>query len=269
MSEPLRKDALSSDEIIVDDLVARARIAQRAFETGADQARYDTAALAAAWALMEPERNVELAQMAVETTGLGNVNDKIRKNFRKTLGLLRDIKSARTTGILSDNPETGIVEIARPIGVVGAVVPSTNPVATPTNNVVNALKCGNAIILSPSPRGAAVCEKLVGYMHAEFEKIGLDRDLVQMVPAPSSKAKTQRLMETVDRLVVTGSQDNVRRAYSSGTPAIGVGAGNVTVIVDETADLASAAQKITDSKWLRQRHILFVRKCRRGRGCGL
>ena len=238
----------STDEAVVDSLIERARIAQREFEHGADQARYDRAALAAAWALMEPTRNVELATLAVETTGLGNIKDKITKNHRKTLGVLRDIKHSKTTGIISDDPATGITEIARPIGVIGAVVPSTNPVATPTNNVVNALKCGNAIILSPSPKGVTACEKLLGYIHAEFDKIGLSHDLVQMIPAPVSKAKAQRLMERTDLLVVTGSQNNVHRAYSSGTPAIGVGAGNVTSIVDETADLKSAAEKITASK---------------------
>ena len=233
---------------LVDMLMARARKAQQAYEKDATQERYDTAALAAAWALMEPDRNAELAAMAVETTGLGNVKDKITKNHRKTLGLLRDIKQAHTCGIVRETAETGITEIARPIGVIGAVVPSTNPVATPTNNVVNALKCGNAIILSPSPKGARVCERLVSYIHQELDKVGMNPDLVQMVPAPSSKVKTQHLMETADLLVVTGSQDNVRRAYSSGTPAIGVGAGNVTVIIDETADLKSAAQKIAASK---------------------
>ncbi len=240
--------ALSDDEIIVDTLMDRARIAQAAYERNGSQEAYDRAALAAAWALMEPGRNAELAAMAVETTGLGNVTDKITKNHRKTLGLLRDIRDARTFGVTTDNPATGITEIARAKGVIGAVVPSTNPVATPINNAVNALKCGNAILLSPSPKGNVVCEKLIGYIHAEFARIGADPDLVQMVPAPSSKVKTQRLMETCDLLVVTGSQDNVRRAYSSGTPALGVGAGNVTVIVDETADLAEAARKITASK---------------------
>jgi sulfoacetaldehyde dehydrogenase len=238
----------TDEEAIIDDLVARARKAQAAFERNGSQELYDTAALAAAWALMEPARNEELATMAVEMTGLGNVPDKITKNHRKTLGLLRDIRDAKTHGVIEDDKSTGITRIARPIGVIGAVVPSTNPVATPTNNVVNALKCGNAIILSPSPKGVGVCEKLLDYIHAEFDKIGLDHDLVQMVPAPVSKVKAQRLMETTDLLVVTGSQDNVRRAYSSGTPAIGVGAGNVTVIVDETADLAAAANKIAASK---------------------
>ncbi len=238
-----------TDEVqLVNALVERAHVAQREFEANGSQEIYDNAALAAAWALMDPARNEELATMAVELTGLGNVKDKITKNHRKTLGVLRDIKHSKTYGIISDDPATGITEIARPVGVVGAVVPSTNPVATPTNNVVNALKCGNAIILSPSPKGVAVCEKLLGYIHAEFDKIGLNHDLVQMIPAPVSKIKAQRLMEAVDILVVTGSQNNVHRAYSSGTPAIGVGAGNVTVIVDETADLADAAQKITASK---------------------
>lgn len=239
---------LSDDAALVAAVMERARVAQRSFEANGSQAAYDRAALAAGWALMQPERNAELAAMAVENTGLGNVADKITKNHRKTLGLLRDIKDAPTYGITRDDPATGITEIARPKGVIGAVVPSTNPVATPTNNAINALKCGNAIVLSPSPKGNAVCEKLIGYIHAEFAKVGVDPDLVQMVPAPSSKAKTQALMESCDLLVVTGSQDNVRRAYSSGTPALGVGAGNVTVIVDESADLTAAATKITASK---------------------
>ncbi len=233
---------------LVDDIVERARIAQVKYAEGATQQRYDQAALAAAWALMEPDRNRELSTMAVATTGLGNVQDKITKNHRKTLGLLRDLQGAITTGVLKEDKEKGITEYARPLGVVGAVVPSTNPAATPTNNVINALKCGNAIVLSPSPKGNEVCVKLLEAMYKEFDKIGLDHDLVQMVPTPSSKIKTQRLMEAVDLIVVTGSQDNVRRAYSCGTPAIGVGAGNATVIVDETADLAEAARKIAASK---------------------
>ncbi len=241
-------DPSRGEEAEVDEIMVRARAAQKRFEAGADQARYDRAALAAAWTLMEPGRNRELAELAVAGTGLGNVADKITKNHRKTLGLLRDIRDAKTCGVIAEIPEKGLTEIARPIGVVGAVVPSTNPVATPVNNVVNALKCGNAIILSPSPKGVEVCVRLLEHMYREFDRAGIDRDLVQMVPSPSSKVKTQRLMETADLLVVTGSQDNVRRAYSSGTPAIGVGAGNVTVIVDETADLDAAVGKIAASK---------------------
>jgi len=249
VTQPAPNSSSNSDATQeVDELFAKARKAQKAFEKDATQERYDRAALAVAWALMKPERNAELATMAVATTGLGNVADKITKNHRKTLGLLRDIKDKKTCGIIRNLPEKGITEIARPIGVIGAVVPSTNPLATPTNNIINALKCGNAIILSPSPKGSKACEKLLGYIYAEFDKIDLDHALVQMVPSPSTKDKTQRLMELADLLVVTGSQNNVHRAYSSGTPAVGVGAGNVTSIVDETADLAQAAQKIAASK---------------------
>ncbi|ABL69124.1 acylating sulfoacetaldehyde dehydrogenase [Paracoccus denitrificans] len=239
---------ISNDILSVDAAMVRARSAQAGYEAGGSQRRYDRAALAAGWAIMQPERNRQLAELAVRSTGLGNVVDKIVKNHRKTLGLLRDIRDVATHGILSDDPETGITEIARPIGVIGAVVPSTNPAATPANNIINALKCGNAILLSPSPKGVACCEMLLGFIHAEFDRIGEDRELVQMLPGHGSKAKTQRLLETADLVVVTGSQDNVRRAYQSGTPAIGVGAGNVAVIVDETADLAAAAGKIAASK---------------------
>ena len=232
----------------VDLVIARAHKAQLALEANGSQARYDQAAQAVGLAIMEHARNRDLAELSVQTTGLGNVADKITKNHCKTHGLLRDIAEAKTFGIVSDDPNTGITEIARPIGVVGAVVPSTNPAATPANNIINALKGGNAIVLTPSPKGVPTCALLLDYIYAEFDKLGLDHDLVQMVPAPGSKAKTQRMLETTDLVVVTGSQDNVRRAYTCGTPAIGVGSGNVTVIVDETADLAAAAAKITASK---------------------
>jgi sulfoacetaldehyde dehydrogenase len=232
----------------VDTLIDKARTAQKKYETGGSQARYDQAALAVAWAIMEPSRNRALAELAVRTTGLGNVQDKITKNHRKTLGLMGDINNVQTFGILSNDAESGITEIARPLGVIGAVVPSTNPAATPANNIINAVKCGNAIVLSPSPKGVACCEMLLEFIHAEFDKIDEDKDLVQMLPPPGTKADTQRLLELADLAVVTGSQDNVRRAYSSGTPAVGVGAGNVVSIVDETADITAAAKKITLSK---------------------
>ncbi len=232
----------------VDDSVARARAAQIAYARGADQARLARAALAVGWAIMEPARNAALSALAVESTGLGRIDDKIAKNHRKTLGLLRDLRGARTTGIVREEPSLGLTELLRPVGVVGAIVPSTNPAATPANNAINALACGNAIVLAPSPAGAPVCEALVGFAHAELERAGIDPDLVQMLPAPASKAKTERLLRAVDLVVATGSQDNVRRAYASGTPALGVGAGNATVIVDEAADPVAAARLIAASK---------------------
>lgn len=239
---------ISNDILTVEATMARAKTAQAEYEKNGSQSRYDRAAQAAAWAIMQPERNRALAELAVRSTGLGNVADKITKNHRKTLGLMRDIQNAATHGVLSEDPATGLTEIARPIGVIGAVVPSTNPAATPANNIINALKCGNAIVLSPSPKGVPCAEMLLGFIHDEFRKIGENPDLVQILPGQGSKAKTQRMLEIADLVVVTGSQDNVRRAYQSGSPAIGVGAGNVAVIIDETADLATAAAKIAASK---------------------
>lgn len=237
------------DELVeLDAVVARSRAAQREYEISGAQHRYDRAAQAVAWAIMEPTRNKELAELAVRTTGLGNVADKITKNYRKTLGLMRDIQNVATHGIIRDDTDVGITEIARPMGVIAAIVPSTNPAATPANNIINALKCGNSIIVAPSPKGVETCKRLIEFIHQEFQKFGENPDLVQMVPAPGSKEKTQRLMETCDKIICTGSQNNVHRAQTAGTPAVAVGAGNVTVIVDETADLAQAADKIRASK---------------------
>ena len=232
---------------LVAALVQRARAAQ-AIAARYTQAQLDELVTAAGWAIMNPEHNRALAEIAVRDTGLGNVPDKINKNHRKTLGLMRDLKGAISTCVLRDIPEQGITEIARPVGVVCAVVPSTNPGATPANNIINALKCGNAVILSPSPKGVSTSTTLLEYIHAEFKRIGAPADLVQMLPSPVTKETSSELMKQCDLVVVTGSQANVRAGYSSGTPALGVGAGNVAVIVDDSADLADAAAKIMRSK---------------------
>jgi len=228
-------------------LIARARAAQRGYETWS-QERVDEAVTAAAWAIVEPARNRALAELAVRDTGLGDVTDKIAKNHRKTLGLLRDLKGARSVGVISEDQGRGLIEIARPVGVVAAITPSTNPGATPANNILNALKGRNAIILAPSPKGQSTLTLLLRYVHAELDRVGAPRDLVLQLPVPVSRELTFELMRQADLVVATGSQTNVKAAYSSGTPALGVGAGNVAVIVDETADIADAAAKIARSK---------------------
>ncbi len=242
----IHDDAQATKEI-VSQLVRRAREAQRIYER-TDQQRVDDVVAAAGWAIMHPERNRALAEMAVRDTGLGDVGDKIQKNHRKTLGLLRDLKGARSVGVIAEYPERGLVEIARPVGVVAAITPSTNPAATPANKIINALKGRNAVIVAPSPKGWTACATLVAYVHAELEKVGVPLDLVQHLPAPVTKEATQELMRRADLVVATGSQSNVRSAYTSGTPAFGVGAGNVAAIIDATADPQEAARKIAASK---------------------
>src|SRR5258706_2593333 len=231
----------------VAELVRRARAAQAEFERW-PQPRVDEVALACGWAIMKPENNRRLAETAVRDSGLGSVEDKVAKNHRKTLGLLRDIAGVKTVGVIGEHPALGITEIARPVGVVAALTPSTNPGATPANQIINALKCGNAIILAPSPKGYSTGALLLEFIHSEFKKIQANPDLVQMLPAPITKEATQELMRRADLVAATGSQANIRAAYSSGTPAIGVGMGNVVAIVDASADLADAARKIALSK---------------------
>lgn len=230
----------------VAELVARARRAQAAFARSSQQ-EVDRACLAVGWALLAPENNRRLAEQAVAETDLGNVEDKVRKNFRKTLGLLRDIRGQKTVGVVREDAALGLTDIARPVGVVAALTPSTNPLATPVNKTINALKGGNAIILAPPPKGAGVGAALLECIHAELNKAGAPPDIVQML-LPPSKTATAALMQEADMVVATGSQRNVRSAYASGTPAIGVGAGNVVCIIDVSADVADAADKICRSK---------------------
>ena len=231
----------------VEQLVARARVAQKSFEQF-NQSEVDLVVEAVAWAILEPTRNQALAELAVLDTGLGNVADKFKKNYRKTLGLVRDLKNAKSVGLLSHDAASGLSEYARPVGVVAAITPSTNPGATPINKILNALKCRNAIILAPSPKGQTTCARLLEFVHDQLDLVKAPRDLVQVLPSPITKDATHELMRLADLVVATGSQANIRAAYASGTPAFGVGAGNVLVVIDELADLDSAAKKIAQSK---------------------
>jgi len=242
-----QRDPLQAAQQAIGDLIQRARAAQASFAQLGQQGM-DDAVAAVGWAIMEPGRNRQLAELAVKETSLGNVADKITKNHRKTLGLLRDLKGVRTHGVIREDRSSGITEIARAVGVVAAITPSTNPGATPANNIINALKCGNAVIVAPSPKGLGVSRMLIDFIHAELRKCRLPVDLVQTLPSPISKVLTAELMRQADLVIATGSQANVRMAYTCGTPAFGVGAGNVASIVDSSADAGQAAELILASK---------------------
>src|ERR1700680_1365953 len=143
------------DDHIVGMLVkaraAKARVAETIAAHG--QARIDEAVTALAWSIYEPRRARRLAEIAVEVTGIGEVESKVIKNQRKTFGTLRDLLRVKSTGIIEQIPEKGLVKYAKPVGVVGAITPSTNPSATPVNKAMMALKGGNAIIIAPPPSG--------------------------------------------------------------------------------------------------------------------
>lgn len=232
----------------VRDLVARARAAQAAFETF-DQARTDAVVAGAAWA---GYANAEaLGRLAWEESRLGRLEDKISKLRRKTKGTMRDLAGAKSVGVVEEDPARDLVKIAKPIGVVGAFVPLTNPAATPVHNIMCVLKGRNAIILSPHPSGEKTCLEVVRLVHEELTKVGAPLDIVQVLKAKDprrSRVLGDELMRQVDLVLVTGGQPKVRQAYRSGRPAVSAGTGNAAVIVDETADLASAAVKIRKSK---------------------
>lgn len=243
-----RRGIIMNDvETLVSELIKRARSAMDTYRN-TDQTCVDDAVTALAWSLYKPENARALAELAVEDTGLGDVESKVIKNTRKTFGTLRDLLRVRSVGIIEENPERGIVVYGKPVGVVAAVCPSTNPSATPVNKAMMALKGGNAVIIAPSPAGQKTTARTVALMRQELAKAGHPEDLVQILPPPVSKEATTELIRQADLAVVTGSQNNVRRAMQSGTVAIGVGAGNVPVIVDETADIEDAAHKIKQSK---------------------
>lgn len=251
MSREVAQERVAQATATVAALVERARAAMAIYaqeiETGG-QSRIDEAVTGLAWSIYKPDNAKRLAEIAVEVTGIGRVDSKIIKNTRKTFGTLRDLLRAKSTGIIEEVPEKGIVKWAKPVGVVGAITPSTNPSATPVNKAMMALKGGNAIIIAPPPTAWAATLPTVDGMRAELKKIGLPEDLVQILPSPVTREATQKLMELCDLAVATGSQANVKSAYKSGKPALGVGLGNSPVIVDASADLDDAARKIMLSK---------------------
>lgn len=230
----------------VSEIVARARAAQRAIEHYT-QDQTDDLCAAVAWAVARPERAEALAKLAVDEGGFGNYADKVIKINKRVLGVLADMRQLRTVGVVEEDPARGLVKIAKPVGVVAGLIPTTGPDATPPVKALFALKGRNAIVVAPHPRTAETTAAVVGFMREACEQVGAPADLVQMIERPSL-AKTQELMRQADLIVATGGAGMVRAAYSSGTPAYGVGVGNAVHVVDETADLDDAATAIAMAK---------------------
>ncbi|HWQ43510.1 MAG TPA: aldehyde dehydrogenase family protein, partial [Desulfosporosinus sp.] len=242
-------EPVGDTKLIVQDLINKGRMAMLEIKDYT-QEQANTLVQAVAWAIYQQEHAEELARISVRDTGLGNYADKVIKNQRKTLGTLRDLldTDAKTVGVINIDQAKGITEIAKPVGIVAAAVPSTNPGATPANVSMMALKGRNAIIIAPSPKGASTTNKLLEYIHAELTKIGAPIDLVQALPTPVSKELTGELMKQADLVTVTGSGNNVKLGQTCGTPNVCVSAGNVVSVVDASANLQEAAHKIMLSK---------------------
>jgi sulfoacetaldehyde dehydrogenase len=227
-------------------VVQRARAAAAAI-ADYTQEQVDELVTALAWAVVRKDRAESLARLAVDEGGFGNYADKVTKIGKRVTGVLADMTGLRTVGVVEELPEAGLVKIAKPVGVVAALIPTTGPDATPPVKALFAVKGRNAIICAPHPRTQRTTAAVIEFMRGACEQVGAPADLVQILPAPSL-AKTQELMRQADLIVATGGAGMVHAAYSSGTPAYGVGVGNAVHVVDETADLADAAAAIVTAK---------------------
>ncbi len=224
------------------EMLEKARAAQKIVEFW-PQEKVDEMVAAAAWEVFKQENAEKCARRAVEETGMGIYEHKLIKHQKKTLGTLRDLDGVKTVGIIEEDKAKGLIKIAKPVGVIGALTPVTNPTSTPPGNGLPILKTRNAVIFAPHPRAKGCTGLAVEYMRKGLEKVGAPADLLQCISEPSVEL-TQELMKKVDLIVATGGAGMVKAAYSAGTPAYGVGAGNAIMVVDETADLKDAAHKI-------------------------
>jgi len=243
MSETAKQDMAQRE---VAAIVARARAAQAAI-ADYTQEQVDELCTAVAWAVARSDRAEALAKLAVDEGGFGNYGDKVTKINKRVLGVLADMRTVRTVGVVEEDPERGLVKIAKPVGVVAALIPTTGPDATPPLKALLALKGRNAIVVAPHPRTKDTTAAVVDFMREACTQVGAPADLVQMLAEPSI-VKTQELMRQADLVVATGGAAMVKAAYSSGTPAYGVGVGNAVHVVDETADLDDAATAIAAAK---------------------
>lgn len=227
-------------------LVERARAAQKQIEF-ASQEEVDDLVVKMAWAGVQDDFATKLAETLVEESGMGYLPDKIAKIRVKVRGGLRDMIGKKTVGVVVDDKERGIMKIAKPMGVVGAIMPVTNGEATPIMKALNAIKTRNAIITAPHPKGKKTNKMACDRLRSVLRKYGYPEDLVIPVEEVSVEA-SKELMAQSDIVLATGGAQMVKAAYSSGTPSQGVGAGNAVSVVDETADLTDAADKIMRSK---------------------
>ena len=247
MSEQTTKVDLSPKEEI-RGLVERSRAAQKEIEDYT-QEQVDELIRAMVWSVARPGVAEEIAQFTLDETQLGNYEGKFLKIQRKTRATLMDIIDDKSVGILEEDPERAIVKIAKPMGVIGALAPSTNPEATPVIKAIHAVKGRNSIIVAPHPRAKLTNKKICDLMRNALETYGAPADLVIGIETPTLEL-TNELMNQCDRVLATGGGAMVNAAYSSGTPALGVGVGNAVITVDETADLEDASDKIKISKTL-------------------
>jgi sulfoacetaldehyde dehydrogenase len=227
------------------ELLERARAAMAAIDHY-DQDTVDRLCRALAWATANEPTFDRLTRMSVDESGMGSA-DGVPARRWKILGILRDALRTKSVGVIEEIPGKGLVKYAKPAGVIAGVLPVTNPLVTMVNMAINAIKCRDAVIFSPHPLSTKTALEITRVLRAALGKQGAPQDLILCLEQPSIPL-AQQLMAMCDLTIATGGKAMVKAAYSSGKPAYGVGAGNATVIVDETADLADAARNTRISK---------------------
>ncbi len=213
-----------------------------------DQKRLDRLCQAVAWSVANTKTFMNLVDMSIKESGLGDYEPRGAKRF-KIRGVLRDALRQKSVGIIEELPGKGIVKYAKPVGVIGCIVPSTNPDLTPAGNAVYAIKARDVVIYSPHPRSKKTTFETVRLMREALKAQGAPEDILQCLQNVNI-TMSQALMSKVNLIIATGAQGMVRSAYSSGTPAFGVGAGNSTMVIDETAgqNIAECAHNTMLSK---------------------
>ncbi|WP_170787620.1 aldehyde dehydrogenase family protein [Ruegeria lacuscaerulensis] len=239
------KELTENDRNMAADMLARARAAMAEIEDW-DQDKLDRLSQAIAWYAGNEKTFTRLAQQGVDESGIGDRAGRPAKRFKIHM-VLRDVLRTPSTGIVEVDEEKGLVKYAKPAGVIASLIPMTNPAMTPPVTGVSAANARNAVIFSPHPRTAHTTFEIVEVMRAACRAAGAPEDLFQSIRKPSIPL-TQHLMEICDLTLATGGKPMVKAAYSSGRPAYGVGAGNSSIVIDETADLDIAAQNTRISK---------------------
>lgn len=227
------------------ELLSRARAAMKEIEDY-DQVRIDRLCQAIGWATANEKTFSRIAKMGVEESGLGDPDGRVSKRF-KIMGILRDILRQKSVGVIEEIPEKGLIKYAKPVGVIASIIPTTNPELTPPGVGLFALKCRDAVIFAPHPRSKNTTFEMVRVMRDVLRREGAPPDLFQCIAMPSIPL-SQELMAICDLVQATGGAAMVKAAYSSGTPSFGVGAGNSTMVIDETSDIEEAAKNTRISK---------------------
>jgi sulfoacetaldehyde dehydrogenase len=241
----MARQVTDEEKQVAQELVARARVAMKCIEDY-DQPRVDRLCQAVGWATANAATFTRLANMSVDESGLGDRAGRPNKRF-KIMGILRDALRQKSMGIVEEIPEKGIVKYAKPAGVIASLVPVTNAALTESGNGIYALKCKDAIIFSPHPASRKTTNETVRIMRAALKAQGAPEDVFQCIEKPSIPL-AEYLMSICDLTIATGGPAMVKAAYSSGKPAYGVGAGNATMVIDETADINEAARNTRLSK---------------------